>query len=101
MLGDWFSQVFDFAVLSVTIHSASESLNGWVYVLSWTMVALLLGYTLLQGSQVFKLEVLYAREIVELVKVMYVSCTVFCCKEDKNRVAGFGLGLWVCWDLGA
>lgn len=46
-----------------------------------------------------QLGVLYVREIVELVKVMYVSCTVFCCK-DKNRVAGFGLGLWVCWDLG-
>lgn len=77
LLEDWFSQVFSFAVLSVTIHSASESLNGWVYVLSWTMVALLLGYTLLEGSQVLQFGVLYAREIVELVKVMYVCPAQF------------------------
>lgn len=36
------------------------------------MVVLLLGYTLLEGSQVLQFGVLYAREIVELVIVMYV-----------------------------
>lgn len=65
------------------------------------MVAFLLGYSLLERSQVLQLGVLYAREIVELVEVMYVCPAQFFCCKDKNRVAGFGLGLWVCWDLGA
>lgn len=67
------------------------------------MVALLLGYTLLEGSQVLELGVLYAREIVELVKAIYVCPAQFFVArifvDKKNCVAGFGLGLWVCWDL--